>query len=311
MSIAFGLTKNMSTGSLQSVPEFEADDFEPIAELGRGFFSNVFLAKYQNGRVVKKVAKDDPRAREQLENERNILRLTQHETIVNMIAELPETNSIILELCPGGELGQYLSYESRFNLATTKFYAREIATGLSYLHSRNILHNDLKAENVLLTQSGHVRITDFGTSKIVKGNELLSGMEGTPGNVPPEMITEQGYSFPRDWWSFGVLVYKMLAGIGPFHGKDQLQIFMAILMKEPSFPEQIFDNSSKLFIKALLEKNPENRLKSVLGHEWMKGGDKFAPLNTKPRIELLKRIDPSFKATVERRKSCVAAQFFV
>ena len=52
------------------------------------------------------------------------------------------------------------------------------------------------------------------------------------------------------------------AGIGPFHGKDQLQIFMAILMKEPSFPEQIFDNSSKLFIKALLEKNPENRLKS-------------------------------------------------
>jgi len=76
---------------------------------------------------------------------------------------------MILELCPGGELAHYLSYFGRFTVSMAKFYAREIGSGLAYLHSRNILHNDLKAENVLLTQMGHVRITDFGTSKIIKG----------------------------------------------------------------------------------------------------------------------------------------------
>ena len=74
----------------------------------------------------------------------------------------------------------------------TKFYAREVASGLAYLHSQNILHNDLKAENILLTQMGHVRITDFGTSKVINNCDVLTGMEGTPGNVPPEMLTEKG-----------------------------------------------------------------------------------------------------------------------
>ena len=81
----------------------------------------------------------------------------------------------------------------RFTLSMTKYYAREIATGIEYLHSKCILHNDLKAENILLTNLGHVKIADFGTSKILKSKcEQLAIMEGTPESVPPEMITEEG-----------------------------------------------------------------------------------------------------------------------
>jgi predicted Ser/Thr protein kinase len=92
------LAKNMSTGSLQSLPEYELEDFENVAKLGMGFFSNVYLAKYQNIRVVKKVAKMDENgaSEKQLENERRILRLTDHENIVNMVAELPEIFSIMI-----------------------------------------------------------------------------------------------------------------------------------------------------------------------------------------------------------------------
>jgi len=305
------MIKNMSTGSLQSLPEYGEEDFELMGKIGIGFFSHVYLAKFNNIRVVRKIAKDDVRSTEQLENEKHILRLTDHKNIVSMIAELPESNSIILELCPGGELGQYLSYEKRFALPTAKFYAREIACALTYLHAQNILHNDLKPENILLTQTGHVKLTDFGASKVIKGNELLSGMEGTPGNVPPEMIAESGYSYPRDWWSFGVLVYKLIAGCLPFGGRDQLQIFMAILMKEPSFPGEIFDNSTRQFIMALLDKDPNKRLKSVLTHEWMKNTDTFAALNTQPNVERLKRLDPNYKEMNERRRSFTAAKFTI
>jgi len=299
----------VSTGSLQSLPEYEADDFESIAKLGMGFFSHVYLAKYQNIRVVKKVAKDEGNGElEQMDNERSILRLTDHENIVNMVAELPGTNSIILELCPGGELQHYLTYFGRFTLSMTKFYAREVASGLAYLHSQNILHNDLKAENILLTQMGHVRITDFGASKVIENCEVLTGMEGTPGNVPPEMLTEAGYSYPRDWWSFGVLVYQMIAGSMPFNGRDQLQTFMAILMNEPTFPEYV-DKSTRQFVLELLDKDPDTRLKTVLSHEWMKSNDSFAALDTTPRINVLKRIDPGYKKTAERRRSSVTAKF--
>lgn len=311
--------RNMSTGSffagshdsLHSLPEYEEEDFESISKLGMGFFSHVFLAKYQNIRVVKKVAKAEIEdSFDQLDNERSILRLTDHENIVNMVAELPGTNSIILELCPGGELAHYLSYFGRFTLSMTKFYAREVASGLAYLHSQNILHNDLKAENILLTQMGHVRITDFGTSKVINNCDVLTGMEGTPGNVPPEMLTEKGYSFPRDWWSFGVLVYQMIAGSLPFNGRDQLQIFMAILMNEPTFPEYV-DKSTRQFVLELLDKDPETRLRTVLKHEWMKSNDSFAALDTEPRINVLKRIDPGYKMSNEQRRSSVTSKFVI
>ena len=88
---SIGMIKNMSTGSLQSLPDFDEDDFEIIAKLGMGFFSDVYLAKFENIRVVKKVAKFDQNgdSEKQLENERRILSITDHEHIVNMVAELP------------------------------------------------------------------------------------------------------------------------------------------------------------------------------------------------------------------------------
>jgi serine/threonine protein kinase len=308
---SIGMIKNMSTGSLESLPDYESDDFEIIAKLGVGFFSDVYLAKYENIRLVKKVAKSDQTGDsvKQLQNERQILSLTDHEHIINMVAELPGTNSMILELCPGGELAHYISYFGRFTLSMTKFYAREIGSGLAYLHSRNIIHNDLKAENVLLTQMGHVRITDFGTSKIVKGCQKLTGMEGTPGNVPPEMLTEKGYSYPRDWWSFGVLVYQMLVGSAPFRGQDQLEIFMAILMNEPQFPDFV-DKSTRLFLDQLLDKDPDTRLSKVMSHEWMKSNDSFAALDTESKVNVLKRIDPDY-APPKNRRSSVAPHFII
>ena len=106
------------------------------------------------------------------------------------------------------------------------FKFKAIASGLEYLHSRSILHNDIKAENVIIGVDNLPKLTDFGNSRLLIDDEPEMLLTGTPESLSPEMITSQGeistwfliktrfisgYSFPRDWWSFGVLVYQMIS----------------------------------------------------------------------------------------------------
>ncbi len=104
----------------------------------------------------------------------------------------------------GGELFYYLHKKGTFKENEVKFYAAEICIGLTDLHKKNIIYRDLKPQNILLDDSGHIKITDFGLSKMVSssGNDRAYTMCGTLDYLAPEVIKEVGHNKSADWWSF-------------------------------------------------------------------------------------------------------------
>ncbi len=92
--------------------------------------------------------------------------------------------------------------------------------GIQYCHGKNIIHRDIKLENILLDARGSVKICDFGVSKIVQPGEVIRDKTGTPAYIAPEIINDEGYSYPVDIWSAGVVLYAMLEGAVPFRGED-------------------------------------------------------------------------------------------
>lgn len=261
-----------SYGSFSSVvSDFEDNDFDIVKRLGSGFFSDVFLVKYNGNNYVKKTAKSSvSNAEDELDNERKILAQLNHQNIVSLVAALEGSNSIILELCSKGELAMYIENMGAFKISQARFYAKAIASGLEYLHSRSILHNDIKAENVIIGVDNLPKLTDFGNSRLLIDDEPEMLLTGTPESLSPEMITSQGYSFPRDWWSFGVLVYQMITGEMPFTGADELQVYVAILTQSPKL-DIIEDDAAIDLLEGLLNKDPSERAEHDHEHPFYKG----------------------------------------
>ena len=120
----------------------------------------------------------------------------------------------------GGELFRVLAAKKRFIERDVKFYIAQIIHGIGYLHSKNIIHRDLKAENLMLDENGYIKIIDFGLAKMLSPNELASTGCGTPEYFAPELMSDQGYSRDVDWWAVGILIYEMLCGNTPFVGSN-------------------------------------------------------------------------------------------
>jgi serine/threonine protein kinase len=148
-----------------------------------------------------------------------------------------------------------------------KFYAAEILVALEYLHSRNIIYRDLKPENVLLGSDGHIKLTDFGMSKVCfSKNEMAYSMCGTPEYIAPEVILGKGYNETADWFSFGSLLYDMLTGRPPFYSKNKHEILKNITSKQVPLPEEL-SAEAKSLLKGLFMINPKERLGSKSGAE--------------------------------------------
>lgn len=174
---------------------------------------------------------------------------------------------ILMEYLRGGDLFSFLSAQPsrRFSEDAIRFYAAEIAVALNHLHSKGILYRDLKLENVLIDETGHIRLTDFGLAKQVL-SQRTSSVVGTPEYMAPEMFDKtKGYDDRIDWWAFGVLLFTLLIGKYPnvdFDIEAQLAGF------------NISANLVNL-IKKLLRKKPRQRLagKDVFKHPFFKNMD--------------------------------------
>ena len=139
-----------------------------------------------------------------------------------------------------------------------------------------------KADNILLSGDS-VRIGDFGGAVIMKKGQMMTALEGSPINCAPEMIKGEGYTFPRDWWSVGIIIYQMIgefiqsvlsltlvvAGDLPFMAHDQMGIFVKILVEEVAYPDHV-DFATRELIDGLLEKEPSVRSKAsdLFDQEW-------------------------------------------
>eukprot|EP00362_Geleiidae_sp_MMETSP1317_P001366 CAMPEP_0201283840 /NCGR_PEP_ID=MMETSP1317-20130820/50897_1 /ASSEMBLY_ACC=CAM_ASM_000770 /TAXON_ID=187299 /ORGANISM="Undescribed Undescribed, Strain Undescribed" /LENGTH=153 /DNA_ID=CAMNT_0047601591 /DNA_START=201 /DNA_END=662 /DNA_ORIENTATION=- len=129
----------------------------------------------------------------------------------------------MLECIQGGELFTYLRNIGKLDSLHARFYGATVTTMFEYLHSKNIIYRDLKPENLLIEHTGYLKLTDFGFAKVVESRTYT--LCGTPEYLAPEILLNKGHGKPVDWWTLGILIYEMLAGIDPFTDEDPMAIY--------------------------------------------------------------------------------------
>ena len=211
-------------------------DFEWKKYIGKGTFGKVALVTKKNtGKLyaMKILNKKDfdinGRNLEYAVTEKNILIKSQHPFIVSLYYSFQDNSHLYycIDYIPGGELFDILKNRNTFNIQQAKFYSSEVLLALEYLHEDlNTIYRDLKPENVLLCTDGHVKLTDFGLSKM--GTLKTYSFCGTPEYLAPEIILNKGHSKAVDFWTFGCLIYEMLMGKPPFMHKNQNILFNII-----------------------------------------------------------------------------------
>lgn len=180
-----------------------------------------------------------------------------------------ESFYFLTDFLNGGELFFHLCNEIRFSEDRARFYAAELVLALSHLHEQNIIYRDLKPENVLLDSDGHLKITDFGLSKIkekTKAADLTNTFCGTPEYLAPEIIIGKGHNYSVDWWSLGMLTYEMISGINPFKqisqqaGPQSRHLILKRIVEQDVEILPGFSMKARSLLKGLLQRDPAKRL---------------------------------------------------
>jgi len=280
--------------------------FELLRVLGQGSFGKVFLVRKNTGKdrgglyAMKVLKKATLKIRDRIRTkmERNILADVEHPFIVKLHYAFQTEGKLylILDFLRGGDLFTRLSKEVMFTEEDVKFYLAELALALQHLHSLGIIYRDLKPENLLLDDLGHIAVTDFGLSKENLENDKAYSFCGTVEYMAPEVVSRKGHTFAADWWSFGVLMYEMLTGQLPFQGENRKETMSQILKSKLGMPDYLSAEAQSL-LRALFKRNPVNRLGyGPDGVEDLKRHEFFATISWKDLGE--KKVDPPFKPTI-------------
>ena len=278
-------TSNLSNNNqIQSIPttkgKYSLNDFHLIQTLGTGSFGRVHLVcSVHNGRyyAMKVFRKSHVVRAKQIEHtndERKILSLCKHPFITRMWGTFQDCKSIfiIMDYIEGGELFSLLRKSKVFPNQVAKFYSAEVLLALEYLHSKNIIYRDLKPENILISRSGHIKLADFGFAKQVETTTYT--LCGTPDYIAPEIIAVQPYTKAVDWWSFGILIYEMIAGTTPFYDPSPLKTYENITKCNVIYPNH-FQLDVINLLQGLINKdvtyrlgNLKNGVQDIKNHRW-------------------------------------------
>jgi serum/glucocorticoid-regulated kinase 2 len=282
-------------------------DFEFLSMLGVGGFSKVYLSKMKKTNelfAIKSIRlpekKDNISHKMQIQHERDILVQISHPNIVKLKYAFQSRKRffLVMPFVQGGELLNYIKREgNRVNEKLVQFYGAQIALALQYLHKLGIVYGDLKPENILVDKYGYIKLTDFGASKMLNGKNSTLGFAGTADYLAPEVLKEKKITKASDWWTFGILLYKMLFGQTPFYHEDNRMMFKGILNGTPIFPKKLkVSDEIKDLISMLLRKKSEKRLGSktdadIFNHPWWKNIDFTAILEKKLLAPILPNIE--------------------
>lgn len=190
-----------------------------------------------------------------------------------------ESLYFVLELAPRGELLQYIQQYGSLDMESATHYAAQLADAIDGIHSVGVIHRDIKPENVLLGEDMRIRITDFGSARIVHnspveapGNERASSFVGTADYVSPELLGEKMAGPPSDWWAFGCVVFQMLVGKAPFKATNEYQTFQRIIRRSFEYPPEL-PQLAREFIDPLLALDPMERptASRIKGHPFFAG----------------------------------------
>ena len=145
---------------------------------------------------------------------------------------------MVLDLMLGGDLRFHLDRMGHMPEETVRFLLAEITLALDYLHSKGIVHRDIKPDNILLDERGHAHLTDFNIAVHYTERRALTSVAGSMAYMAPEVLTKRGYTYTVDWWSLGVTGWELLFGKRPFRGKTNSALTSCILKDLLKLPEQ-------------------------------------------------------------------------
>ncbi|KAK1315187.1 Serine/threonine-protein kinase AtPK1/AtPK6 [Acorus calamus] len=280
------------------------DHFEIIKPISRGAFGRVFLAKkLATGdlfaiKVLRKADMIRKNAVESILAERDILISVRNPFVVRFFYSFTcqENLYLVMEYLNGGDLYSLLRNLGCLDEEVARIYIAEVVLALEYLHSEHVVHRDLKPDNLLIAHDGHIKLTDFGLSKVglINSTDDLSGPAasgtslfgeeepqlsahehlnqrerrqqrsavGTPDYLAPEILLGTGHGTTADWWSVGVILFELIVGLPPFNAEHPQTIFDNILNRKipwPRVPEEMSPEAQDL-IDRLLTEDPNQRL---------------------------------------------------
>ncbi|XP_060768495.1 microtubule-associated serine/threonine-protein kinase 4 isoform X5 [Neoarius graeffei] len=266
-------------------------DFEMIKLISNGAYGAVYLVRHKetNQRfAMKKINKQNLMLRNQIQQafvERDILTFAENPFVVSMYCSFETRRHLcmVMEYVEGGDCATLLKNMGPLPVDMARMYFAETVLALEYLHNYGIVHRDLKPDNLLVTSMGHIKLTDFGLSKVGLMNMTTNLYEGhiekdarefsdkqvcgTPEYIAPEVILRQGYGKPVDWWAMGIILYEFLVGCVPFFGDTPEELFGQVISDEINWPEgeDAPPADSQELISLLLRQNPLERLGTAGG----------------------------------------------
>jgi len=279
-----------------SKPKISLSDFQIIGPIGKGAYGEVALVKKITNakqfalKIIDKNFLRKEQKQYQVYMEREVLLKLNHPNIIKLYSSFQDKSKLyfVLEYCPGGEFSDYLRVQRQLIKEQIKFYAAEIISIIEYLHANGVAHRDMKPENLLLNEDGHLKVIDFGTAKYInietrpsqlygnrdskeikievemdpalkRNHDHRSTFVGTAQYVSPEMLEDSVCEAPADLWALGCIIYVMAVAQYPFHDQNEYLIFQKIKSLNVNYPETM-DPQVKDLIQSLLKRIPLERL---------------------------------------------------
>ncbi|XP_052228733.1 serine/threonine-protein kinase 32A-like [Dreissena polymorpha] len=258
--------------------EVNFDHFLILRAIGKGSFGKVCIVQKRDSKkmyAMKYMNKAMCLKNEAVKNvlkEVEILTMLEHPFLVNLWYTFQDEEDMfmVVDLLLGGDLRYHIQQDCAFNEQRIKLYIAEIALALDYLQSKQIIHRDIKPDNILLDEEGHVHITDFNIATVIRDGQLATSLSGTKPYMAPEMYAcamEEcpGYSYAIDWWSLGICAYEMLRGKRPYDIHSNTTAQEAKLMFTTSRPCSVtpWEDQMRGLLKQLLHLDPDKRISSL------------------------------------------------
>ncbi|KAG9262607.1 microtubule-associated serine/threonine-protein kinase 1-like isoform X1 [Astyanax mexicanus] len=279
-------TDDSAEGKMKAMKPPCESDFQTIKLISNGAYGAVYLVRHRETRqrfAMKKINKQNLILRNQIQQafvERDILTFAENPFVVSMFCSFETRRHLcmVMEYVEGGDCATLLKNIGALPVEMARMYFAETVLALEYLHNYGIVHRDLKPDNLLITSMGHIKLTDFGLSKmglmslttnLYEGHIEKDAREfldkqvcGTPEYIAPEVILRQGYGKPVDWWAMGIILYEFLVGCVPFFGDTPEELFGQVISDDIAWPEgdEALPSDAQNLISTLLQTNPLVRL---------------------------------------------------
>ncbi|VUZ49578.1 unnamed protein product [Hymenolepis diminuta] len=261
--------------------------YKLIRTLGSGNFAKVKLAQHITTKkevAVKVIDKGklNHASLNKLFREVNVMKQLNHPNIVKLyeVIESDRHVYLVMEFAANGELFEYLASNGRMREKDARIKFRQIVSAVQYCHQKNIVHRDLKAENLLLDADFNIKLADFGFSNTFRADKKLDTFCGSPPYAAPELFLGKKYIGPEvDVWSLGVILYTIVAGYLPFDAQNLRDLRERVLRGKYRIPF-FMSTDCELLLKKMLVLNPEKRysLLNVMGDKWTNIGMDDTPL---------------------------------